>query len=144
MTLQASTITRGRSLAAALLGVLAVLASLFVGPAAATTQAAAAPASTASTVRGVAPLALGPRETRDHLRALTRRGAGEQSRLAVATERTAAAGQGPTLFTAVLGAAVLVVPRVAGLPAVRERSGQVSRHMSGTHRDRAPPALALT
>jgi hypothetical protein len=130
-------------LAAALLGVLAVLASLFLGPAATTAQAAAAPASTASTVRGVAPLFLGPRETRDHLRALARRDAGEQSRLAVATERTATAGQGPTLLTAILGAAVLVVPLVAGFPAVRERSEQVSRRMSGTHRDRAPPALAL-
>ena len=56
ITLQASTTTRDRSLAAALLGVLALLASLFVGPAA-TAQAAAAPTSTASTVRGVAPLA---------------------------------------------------------------------------------------
>lgn len=143
MTRQSSATARGRSVAAALLGVLAVLTSLFAGPAAATAQAGAAPAATTSTIRGVAPLAIGQSGTRHHLRALPRRGDREQSRLAVAVERPAAAGQGPTPFAAALGAAVLIVPLVAGLLAVRDRTERGSRRTPGTRRDRAPPALAL-
>ena len=130
-------------MAAALFAALAVLASLFVGPAATLAPAGSAPSATTSTVRGVAPPTIGPRVTRDHLRALPRRVAREQSRLAVATKRPATAGQGPTLFAAVLGSPGLVAPLVAGFLAVRERTGQVSRRMSATRRDRAPPAFAL-
>jgi hypothetical protein len=130
-------------LAAALFAVLAVLASPCVGPAATSARAGTAPAATTSTVSGVAPPNTGPRETRDHLRALPRRGAREQSRLAVATVRPATTGQGPTLFAAVLGSPGLVAPLVTGFLAVRKRTGQVSRRLSGTRRDRAPPAFAL-
>ena len=123
--------------------VLAVLGSLFVGPAAATAQAGAAPAATTSTVRGVAALAIGQRETRGHLRALPRRGAGEQPPLVVAIERPTNAGQGPTPPAGHLAVPVLVAVLVAGSHPVRDRTGQVSRHTPGTRRDRAPPALAL-
>jgi hypothetical protein len=129
--------------AAVLLGVLAVLASLFVGPAAATAQAGAASAATTSTVRGVPPLAIGQSGTRDHRRAMPRSGDREQSRLTVAVERPAAAGQGPTPFAAALGAPVLVAPLVAGFLAVRHQTGQVCCPTSGTRRDRAPPTLAF-
>jgi hypothetical protein len=142
VTRQCRTTTKGRSVAAALLGVLA-LACLFVGPSAVTAQAGQAPAATASTARGIATPGIGQRETRGHLRALPRGGAEEHSRFAVAAERPTTAGQGSTLFAAVLGALMLVAPPVAGFHAVRDRSRPVSRRARGTRRDRAPPALAF-
>lgn len=135
--------TKGRSLAAAVLGVL-VLACLFVSPAAASARAGASPAATASPARGVAPLGIGQRQSRDHTRTLPRRGAPEHSPLARAIERAGTAGQGPTLFAAVLGGPLLLTPLAAGFLAAGPPVGQVSRHRSGTRRDRAPPALALS
>ena len=126
-------------MAAALFAALAVLASLFVGPAATVAQAAA-PAAIASTVRGMGPLAIG---TRDHLRAAPRRGVREQSQRAVALERPATTGQGPAPLAALLGSPGLVAPLVTGFLTDRDRTGQVSRRMPGTRRDRAPPAFAL-
>jgi len=132
---------RGRSLAAALFGMLAVLASLIAGPGVATVQPAARSAI-ASTVRAVVPMGVGARETRDRVRALARRDAREKPPLAVAIERPTTAGHGPTPSAAVLAASAPVAPVATSSIAVRDRTGQVCGRTSGTRRDRAPPQLA--
>ena len=139
---QSSMPTRGRSLAATLFGVLAVLASLFVGPGAAGVQAGAVPAATAPITRSVAPLGFGKREINDEL-ALPRVAARDQARLAVDLARPMTVGQHPTLSDAVLPAAVLVLALIAWFLAARDRTGRVLRRRLGTRRDRAPPTLSL-
>jgi hypothetical protein len=133
---------KGRSLFVALFGVL-VLGCLFVSPAAPATRSGGAPTNAASTTRGVSTLGAGQRESRQHLRTLARRGSGEQPRWAVGAEHPATAGQSPTFFAAVLGSPTLVTPPVAGFLTAVETTGQISRRMPGTRRDRAPPALAF-
>ena len=76
---------RGRSLPAALLGALAVLAALFVVPGGQATVAPSPSFGPAATVRGTAPLGAGLRENRDQARIVPRRG--------TRTERAAAAAQ---------------------------------------------------
>ena len=95
-----------------------------------------------STARGASTLGIGQRESRQHPRTLPRRVSGEQSRWAVGFEHPATAGQGHTFLAAVLGSPTLVTPPVAGFVTAGETTGQVSRRMPETRRDRAPPALA--
>jgi hypothetical protein len=133
---------KGRSLFAALFGML-VLACLFVSPAVPATRSGGAPANATSPARGVSTLGTGQRESRQHLRTLTRRGSGDQPRWAVGAEHPATAGQGPTSFAAVLGSPTLVTPLAPGFVTAGETTGQISRRTPGTRRDRAPPALAL-
>jgi hypothetical protein len=131
---------RGRSLAAAMFGMLAVLASLIAGPGVAIAQPAVRSAI-ASTVRDVIPMGIGARETRDRTRALPR-DASEKPPLAVAIERQTTAGHGPTPSAAVLAASASVPPAATSSIAVRDRPGQVCGRTPGTRRDRAPPQLA--
>ena len=132
---------RGRSLATALLGMLAVLASMFAGSGAAATAQPAAQSAIASTVRDVIPMGIGARETRDRVRALAR-DASEKPPFAVAIERQTTAGHGPTPSAAVLAASAPVAPLTTSCVAVRDRPGQVCGRTPGTRRDRAPPQLA--
>jgi hypothetical protein len=135
--------TRGRGLPAALLGVLAVLASLVVGPGAVAAPAAAAASASTSAVRALAPFGAGVRDARHHLRTLPRRGTRDQSGPLIAPERPAPAGHGPAPSAAVLALAAALTVLVAGGLAARRRTGHVSRRTPGTLRDRAPPVPAL-
>ena len=142
VTRKHSTITKGRSLFVALFGVL-VLTCSFVSPAFPATRSGGAPANAASTARGVSTPGTGLRESRQHLRTMARRGCGLQPRWAVGAEHPATAGQGSTFFAAVPGSPTLVTPPAAGDVNGGETTGQISRRMPGTRRDRAPPALAF-
>ena len=143
MTALPSATTRGRSLPAALLGVLAVLCSLVVGPGAVTAPAAAAASASTSAVRALAPFGTGLRDARHHPRALPRRGIRDQAGSLISAERPAPAGHGPAPSAAVLALAVALTVLVAGGLAARRRTGRLSRRTPGMLRDRAPPAPAL-
>jgi len=132
--------TKGRSLFAALFGTL-VLACMFVSPTVPATRSGGAPANAVSTARGVSTPGTGQRESRQYLRTLPRRGPAEQSRWAVGAEHPATAGQGQ--IAAVLGSPTLVTPPVPAFVTAGQTTGQISRRMTGTRRDRAPPVLAL-
>jgi hypothetical protein len=86
---------------------------------------------------------MGQRESRQHLRTLPRRVPAELSRWAVGAEHPATNGQGSAFSAAVLGSPTLVTPPAAGFVTAAETTGQVSRRIPGTRRDRAPPALAF-
>jgi hypothetical protein len=133
---------RGRSLAAGLLGVLAVLASLLVLPGSA---AAAAPSHSAASAaaRGAVPFGVGLRETRDKVRVAPRRLGREQPATFVAAERPAGTGRGPAPVGAALAAAVALTGLVAAALVTCARPARRSLRTPGTRRDRAPPALAL-
>ena len=134
--------TRGRSLPAALLGALAVLAALFVVPGGQATVAPSPSLGPAATVRGAAPLGAGLRENRDQARVLPRRGARTESAAAAAHDGRTDAGHGP-VPAGVLAAVVALAALVAGAAAADGRTGRLSRRTPATRRDRAPPALAL-
>ena len=140
MTAQPAT-TRGRSLPAALLGALAVLAALFVVPGGQATIAPSPSLGTAATVRGTAPLGTGLRENRDQARVVPRRGTRTESAAAAHDGRTDA-GHGP-VPAGVLAAVVALAALVAVAAAAEGRTGRLSRRTPGSRRDRAPPALAL-
>jgi hypothetical protein len=132
--------TTGRSMPAVLVAVLAVLASLLVGPAATATHPGAGASTVA--VRGPAPLGTGQREAREQLRPAPRRGTRGDLGSAASLDRPATRGHVPSPSAAVAVVALLAV-LVAGGLAVRGRTGLPSRRTPGMVRDRAPPALAL-
>jgi hypothetical protein len=138
-----SATTRSRRLPAVLLGVLAVFASLVVGPAATTAPAAAAASASTSAVRALAPFGSAVRDARQHPRALPRRGTRDHSGSLIAAERRAPAGHGPAPSAAVLALVVGLTVLAAGGLAARRRTGHFSRRTPGTLRDRAPPVPAL-
>ena len=133
---------RGRSLPAALLGALAVLAALFVVPGGQATVAPSPSFGPAATVRGTAPLGAALRENRDQARIVPRRGTRTESAAADAQDGRTGAGHGPVPAGA-LAAVVTLAALVAGAAAAEGRTGQLSRRTPGTRRDRAPPALAF-
>jgi hypothetical protein len=132
---------RGRSLPAALLGALAVLAALFVLPGG-QAAVAASPSVGPAAVRGTAALGNGLRESRDLVRLLPRRGVRPESASAVVRDGQAGTRQGPAPAAALAAAVALGLLLVAGLAGVG-RGGRLSRRTPGTRRDRAPPVLAL-
>jgi len=134
--------TRGRSLPAALLGALAVLAALFVVPGGQATAAPSPSLGPAATVRGTAPLGAGLRENRDHARVVPRRGTRTEGAATAAQDGRTGAGHAPVPVGA-LAAVVTLAALVAGTAAAHGRTGRLSRRTPGTRRDRAPPALAL-
>ena len=141
MTTQPRT-ERGRSLPAALLGALAVLAALFVVPGGQATVAPSPSLGPAATVRGTAPLGAALRENRDQARIVPRRGTRTESAVAAAQDSRTGAGHGPTPAGA-LAAVVILAALVAGAAAVAGRTGRLSRRTPEARRDRAPPALAF-
>lgn len=124
MTARPSTTTTGR-VSAALLGVLAVLATVLVGPAA--TSVHREVTASAVTVRAVAPVASGLRQ---HLGTAT------------SVDRPALGGHGPSPSAGLGSAAVLAALVAVGL-AVLGRTGRLPRRTPGPARGRAPPAPAL-
>jgi hypothetical protein len=133
---------RGRSLPAALLGALAVLAALFVLPGGQAAGAASPSLGPAAAVRGTASPGSGLRESRDLARLLPRRGTRSESAGAVMHDGRAGSRQGPAPAAALAAAVALGLALVAGL-VVACRGGRLCRRTPGTRRDRAPPVLAL-
>jgi hypothetical protein len=124
VTTRLSTTTRGR-VSAALLGVLAVLATVVVGPGATSDHSEVT--ASAVTVRAVAPVAAG---IRHHVGT------------AASVDRPALGGHGPSPSAALGSAAVLAALVALGL-AVLGRAGHLPRRTPGMARGRAPPATAL-
>ena len=124
MTTRLSTTTTGR-VSAALFGVLAVLATVLVGPGA-TSVHREVTASTV-TVRAVAPIASGLRH---------------QIGAAASVDRQGLRGHGPSPSAGLTSAAVLAALVAIGL-AVLGRTGRLPRRTPGIARGRAPPAPAL-
>lgn len=124
MTARPSTTTTGR-VSAALLGVLAVLATVLVGPGATSVHRGVTASSV--TVRAVAPVASGLRH---------------QIGTAASVERAALGGHGPSPSAGLGSAAVLAALVAVGL-AVLGRTGRLPRRTPGTARGRAPPVPAL-
>jgi hypothetical protein len=120
-----STTTRGRRLSAALLGVLAVLATVLVGPGA--TSVHREVTASAVTVRAVAPVAAG---LRHHIGPVA------------SVDRPALGGHGPSPSATLTSAAVLAALVAIGL-AVLGRTGRLPRRTPGRARGRAPPAPAV-
>jgi hypothetical protein len=133
---------RGRSLPAALLGALAVLAALFVLPGGSATVAASPSFGPAATVRGTAALGNGLREGRDQVRLLPRRGTRAESAGAAVRDGRAGTRQGPAPAAALAAAVALGLLVATGL-VVAGSGGGLSRRTPGTRRDRAPPVLAF-
>ena len=124
MTARLSTTTRGR-LSAALLGVLAVLGTVLVGPGASSVHREVT--ASAVTVRAVAPVASG---LRHHLGT------------AASVDRPTLGGHGPSPSAALASAFALAALVALGL-AVLGRTGRLPRRTPGMARGRAPPAPAL-
>ena len=124
MTARLSTTMRGR-VAAALLGVLAVLATVLVGPGA--TSVHREVTASAVTVRALAPVASGLRH---------------QLGAAASVDRQGLRGHGPSPSAGLTSAAVLAALVAIGL-AVLGRTGRLPRRTPGLARGRAPPAPAL-
>ena len=124
MTTRLSTTTTGR-VSAALFGVLAVLATVLVGPGA--TSVHREVTASAVTVRAVTPVASGLRH---------------QIGAAASVDRQVPRGHGPSPSAGLTSAAVLAALVAIGL-AVLGRTGRLPRRTPGTARGRAPPALAL-
>jgi hypothetical protein len=124
VTARLSTTTRGR-VSAALLGVLAVLATVLVGPGATSVHLEVTASSV--TVRAVAPVASG---LRHHLGT------------AASVDRPALGGHGPSPSATLASAAALAALVALGL-AVSGRTGRLPRRTPGRARARAPPARTL-
>ena len=124
MTARLSTTTRGRA-SAALLGVLALLATGLVGPGATSVHREVTASSV--TVRAVAPVASGLRH---------------QIGAATSVDRPALGGHGPSPSAALASAAALAALVALGL-AVLGRTGRLPRRTPGRARGRAPPAPTL-
>jgi hypothetical protein len=137
------TTTRGRSLPAVLLGVLAVLASLLAAPGTSVAAGASVVAAKPVAVRGAAPSGTGLRDGRDHLRAFSRRSSRDESAARAVAERRTGAGQGPAPFAAVLLTAVALTALAAGAVVSRGPAGHAPRRTPTARRGRAPPAAAL-
>ena len=124
MTARLSTTRTGR-VSAALLGVLAVFATVLVGPGA--TSVHREVTASAVTVRAVAPVASGLRH---------------QIGTAASVDRQALGGHGPSPSAGLTSAALLAALVAIGL-AVLGRTGRLPRRTPGTARGRAPPAPVL-
>ena len=124
MTARLSTTMRGR-VAAALLGVLAVLATVLVGPGATSVHREVTASSV--TVRALAPVASGLRH---------------QIGAAASVDRQVLRGHGPSPSAGFTSAAVLAALVAIGLGGLG-RTGRLPRRTSGSARGRAPPVPAL-